>query len=151
MFLPNFHLLCTDSLLMIILFLILSFLRTLQGAPIPTASSLNLLNTDDLLTRDGSAGDSNGLTTRTTYQLVRSCLLTIFACVWKSVHPNIPGPRDSGWTRMKRRLTTTICVLVAPELMAMWALRQYVAAKKIANDYNKIKAVENGEHNGGHV
>lgn len=29
---------------------------------------------------------------RTLYEIVQTCLLTIFACVWVAVHPNIPSP-----------------------------------------------------------
>ncbi|KAF5309410.1 hypothetical protein D9619_012372 [Psilocybe cf. subviscida] len=63
-------------------------------------------------------------------------MFTIFLCVWTSIHPNISGADDSGWQYVKRQLMTMIYAVIAPEVVAMWALRQYFAAQKIAEMYN---------------
>lgn len=63
--------------------------------------------------------------------------MTIFACVWTSAHPNIPAPRDAGWTRLKRRMLMVVYTLIAPEMVVFWAWRQYEAAKWIVKDYNQ--------------
>ena len=53
-----------------------------------------------------------------------SCLATIFACSWISVHPNIPAPNESRWRVFLRRL----------ELM-FWALRQWLVARRLEKLY----------------
>lgn len=109
---------------MVVLFLIiLLFLNALQRNPPPT-----------LIHRR----DEGPTRFRTTYDIVWSCLLTIFACVWTSGHPNIAAPRDSGWTRLKRRVIMMVYALIAPEMVVFWAMRQYAAALWIASDYNKV-------------
>ncbi|KAF5319408.1 hypothetical protein D9619_008553 [Psilocybe cf. subviscida] len=73
---------------------------------------------------------------RTTHGIIWSCFVTIFACVWTSAHPNIPSPRDAGWTRLKRRIIMMVYALIAPETIVLWAWRQYEAAEWIVKDYN---------------
>ena len=125
---------------MLILFLLLRCSTLLLGAP--------LTGTDD----QGSLGPHSfadihilpraGITfgTRTTFDIVLSCLATIFACTWTAVHPNIPSPADSRWDVLKRRIVTTTYALLAPEFITYWAFRQYVGAKRIEKEYNKVIA-----------
>lgn len=68
--------------------------------------------------------------------IVVSCFATIFACTWTAVHPNIPATTDCWWTRFKRQVGAMIFAVLAPEAMAAWALRQRLAARQIADDYN---------------
>ncbi|KAF9474057.1 hypothetical protein BDN70DRAFT_962619 [Pholiota conissans] len=74
---------------------------------------------------------------RSVSDIVISCFATIFACTWSAIHPNIPSPMDCGWTRLKRQFLTMLCALLAPELITAWALRQYWAAKDLAQSYNR--------------
>src|ERR1700747_3402552 len=51
---------------------------------------------------------------RTLWDIIRSCLLTIFLCTWVSMHPNIPSP-DERWPRIVvRRVGLTVATLVVP-------------------------------------
>jgi hypothetical protein len=68
---------------------------------------------------------------RTIFDIIWPCFITMFACAWTAVHPNIPGP-DEGklsilWTRMKLVMLT----LVAPEVTLFWALEQRRRAKEV--------------------
>lgn len=124
-------------------FLVLcSLFKLLRGAnvspPHHPAGSMATTDVFGLVARDcpGSPDDS-GQQLRSVYSIVNSCLLTVFACVWTSIHPNINGPRDSDWTCLKRKVVTALCALIAPELVLLWALRQRTAAKSIAERYNK--------------
>ncbi|XP_006460427.1 hypothetical protein AGABI2DRAFT_203489 [Agaricus bisporus var. bisporus H97] len=74
---------------------------------------------------------------RTIGDIVWGCLITIFACTWIAVHPNIPARTDSRWCVFKRGLSTMIYALIAPELMVAWALHQYLGARQIMHKYNK--------------
>lgn len=131
--LSSHRILSPTSTLILVLF---ALLGALKGSPIPANSFLRLGDAENICVRDTAAeGHVNNL--RTTYGIAWSCVVTIFACVWSSGHPNIPGPRDAGWTRLKRRAMTMLSALISPEVMAMWAIRQHVAAKKIAREYNE--------------
>jgi hypothetical protein len=73
---------------------------------------------------------------RTTPQIIWTCLATIFACTWVVIHPNLPGPRDSGFHRLRRRITTMYITFIAPKLILYWAVKQWVAARKIKRTFN---------------
>ncbi|KAF9478662.1 hypothetical protein BDN70DRAFT_859672 [Pholiota conissans] len=112
--------------------LITLFLTLTRGAPLSSGSVTTFEPTYALLAlRDAASQNSND---RTILDIIWSCLLTIFACTWSSFHPNIPGPYDSGWRSMKRRVVTTFYALIAPEVVAMWVLKQYMGARLIANE-----------------
>ncbi|KXN89069.1 hypothetical protein AN958_06338 [Leucoagaricus sp. SymC.cos] len=74
---------------------------------------------------------------RTTPQIVWTCLATIFACTWVVIHPNLPGPYDSGFQRFRRRITIALVTIIAPELIAIWAARQLDSARKIKDEFNE--------------
>jgi hypothetical protein len=69
--------------------------------------------------------------TRTLWQLVYSCAATILACIWVSIHPNVPGRRDSGWEKLKGRLALMLIALIAPEVIVLFAMRQRRVAIKL--------------------
>ena len=120
---------------MLVLFFLFALFRHLQGAPIASdncGSSADALTAAHLQPRaDVVFG------TRTTSDIVASCLATSFACTWTTIHPNIPSPADSRWNVFKRQLVTTLYALLAPEFITLWALRQYVGSKRIMEEYNR--------------
>ena len=69
--------------------------------------------------------------TRTLWQLTYSCAATIFACIWISVHPDVPGRQDSGWERLRARLSLMLIALIAPEVIVLFAMRQRKVAVKL--------------------
>ncbi|KAJ7196252.1 hypothetical protein GGX14DRAFT_376292 [Mycena pura] len=75
---------------------------------------------------------------RTLYSIIWKSLITIFACVWVSVHPNIPPPEDvleppSSWmTFFRRRVKFALIAVIAPELVVGFAARQCVVAWKFS-------------------
>jgi hypothetical protein len=74
---------------------------------------------------------------RLMFSIVWGCLSTIFLCAWVSVHPNIPKPhRLEG---IYRRFQLLFWMLVAPELVLVLSMRQWVAAGRIADIYNNTK------------
>ena len=72
---------------------------------------------------------------RSIWDILSSCLATIFACSWVSVHPNIPGPNESRWRILFRRLELMFWAVVGPEMIITWALRQWSGARHLANLY----------------
>lgn len=62
----------------------------------------------------------------------------LFACTWISVHPNVPPTSDGQRMRMLRRLVLMLWSLVAPELVLLWAARQWLASRRIAREYKGL-------------
>ncbi|KAG6820555.1 hypothetical protein H0H93_015440 [Arthromyces matolae] len=69
---------------------------------------------------------------RSIYSIVWSCLTVIFACTWLAVHPNVPLAGERLFTR---RLKIFGLALIAPELIVLWAIRQWVSSRKLARKY----------------
>ncbi|THV00499.1 hypothetical protein K435DRAFT_657092, partial [Dendrothele bispora CBS 962.96] len=86
---------------------------------------------------------------RTVEEILYSCLAVVFACTWVAIHPNIPRLFDKYDDEIKNSFTisgarvfaqdviTMILSLLAPELIIFWALRQWFAARRIAEKYSK--------------
>ncbi|KXN85199.1 hypothetical protein AN958_11622 [Leucoagaricus sp. SymC.cos] len=74
---------------------------------------------------------------RTLQGIIWSCLATIFACTWVSMHPNVPDPRWSGFRRLWERIVLMFYAVIAPEFIAVWAFRQRMMAVELAKEYNK--------------
>ena len=96
----------------------------------------------NLLTESSSNATSTVLSTcicpadqRTIWGILWSCLATIFACSWVSVHPNIPAPNESSWRVLLRRLELMFWAVIAPEMIIFWALRQWLGARHLAKIY----------------
>ncbi|KAF9470693.1 hypothetical protein BDN70DRAFT_981818 [Pholiota conissans] len=72
---------------------------------------------------------------RTLTDILWSCLATIFACSWVSVHPNIPATTDSGIRIVFRRLELMFWAIIAPDVIIFWAMRQWFGARTLGNLY----------------
>ena len=75
--------------------------------------------------------------TTSIWAITWSCWSTIFACTWIAVHPNIPGPEDSQWSLLRKRMAIMGCALIAPEYVLGWAARQYWAARYLAKQHQE--------------
>ncbi|KAJ7148488.1 hypothetical protein C8R43DRAFT_889063 [Mycena crocata] len=69
---------------------------------------------------------------RRRFDIVWSCLATIFVCTWVSVHPNLPPPNQS---LLWRKLRMMLITVVAPEVMMGFAWRQFYAARSFEKDF----------------
>ena len=72
---------------------------------------------------------------RSIWDILWSCLATLFACSWVSVHPNIPGPNESSWRIFLRRLELMFWAVIGPELIITWAFRQWTSAHRLEKLY----------------
>ena len=128
------HLFPLQYPIMLIVFLLFALFRLPKGAPLTD----NHVDTSELIGDGQSLLPRADITfgTRQTSDIVISCLVTIFACTWTAVHPNIPSPMDSRWDKFKRRFIMTTYALLVPEFITVWALRQYLAARVIVRIYN---------------
>ncbi|KAG2033102.1 hypothetical protein BDR03DRAFT_902971 [Suillus americanus] len=99
------------------------------------SSSLLSLNGTGVTTPDCSDCPS-GDNTRTLWDIMWSCALTLFACAWTAIHPNIPGMAEGKFTIFSRRLGIMLAMLIAPELMITWATLQFLSARDAAKAFN---------------
>ncbi|KAF5355418.1 hypothetical protein D9757_013156 [Collybiopsis confluens] len=77
--------------------------------------------------------DPNG--SRSALGILWSCLSVLFACTWVSVHANVPGPHQGSKGRLWIKIKLMFIALIAPELLVMWAARQWYAARRLAKGY----------------
>ncbi|KAF8154285.1 hypothetical protein B0H34DRAFT_721266 [Crassisporium funariophilum] len=100
---------------------------------LPVRSNIVAGFSSEILRRD--AGDNCNL--RSIWDIIWSCLATLFACTWITIHPNLPAPSDGKLTLFARRLGVTAFALVAPEVLFVLAARQWFAASEIAKKHRE--------------
>lgn len=81
---------------------------------------------------------------RTIWNIIWSCLVTIFACIWVAIHPNVPQPIASCDNQPLKlvdmfrgpgeKLGIALLALLAPEFIFVWASRQWLRARSIAKE-----------------
>ena len=62
---------------------------------------------------------------RSTWEILWTCLATIFACTWVSIHPNIPSSKDGRMHIALQRLELMVWAILTPEMIIFWAMRQW--------------------------
>jgi hypothetical protein len=81
-----------------------------------------------------TSDDSKSVMRRTLFEIIWSCLSTLIICAWTAVHPNVPPPNR--WRPHWNRLKIMFWMIIAPELVLAWAVRQFFAAREIRDEYN---------------
>lgn len=79
-------------------------------------------------------------------------MITIFACIWVAVHPNIPQPKPprtsrlaliaDAYSSLTEKVTIVLLGLLAPEFILVWALRQWLKARSLAKLCRDAAATE---------
>lgn len=59
-------------------------------------------------------------TTRGTFDILSTCIITLLLCVWTSVHLNVPRP-GGFWESRFRKVGWLLLALLAPEVVAYTA------------------------------
>jgi hypothetical protein len=107
---------------------VLALLGRGRGLPVLTI-------TDDSAASQAASCDD----LRTRSSILWTCLVTVLSCTWVSIHPNVPGP-DEKWLKVAlRRVGLMVGTLIAPELIIAWAMRQRIAARRLAKRLEKGK------------
>ena len=113
-----------------------------------TAASVN----NTFATTDGSGSDHcNDIhNCRTTEEIIYSCIAVVFTCTWVAIHPNIPRKFDDDGDEIVinyeypavhnavvtlQNILFMLLALIVPELIILWAMRQWFAARAIARKY----------------
>ncbi|KAG1895025.1 uncharacterized protein F5891DRAFT_960705 [Suillus fuscotomentosus] len=102
---------------------------------IPFVCALPPLNCTSTSTLDVTGSPSSSHT-RTLWDIIWSCIATLFACTWTAIHPNIPGMDEGRMTIFFRRLFIMVLALIAPELMVTWATIQFLSALDTFKEFN---------------
>ncbi|KAJ7319261.1 hypothetical protein DFH08DRAFT_754190 [Mycena albidolilacea] len=87
------------------------------------------------LSREQPIYSDPDINSRTLFNIVSGCLATVFACTWVTVHPNVPGPNQGKLALAWRRLGLMLVGIIAPELIAGFAARQFLDARWFSNEY----------------
>jgi hypothetical protein len=118
--------------MLFLLALISAFHRSIHAAPTLVTEVPRRLSTPFTSPTIGCSCPN----TRSVWNIVWTCVVTIVACSWVSVHPNIPAPGKKEWQVALMRLELMIWTIIAPEMMIFWAIRQWIGARKLAAQYN---------------
>ncbi|KAF7370034.1 hypothetical protein MSAN_00633400 [Mycena sanguinolenta] len=104
-----------------LLILLAVHLLSKDGKAAPLSRSLNTRASTD------TCDDINNR--RTLFSVVWGSLVTIFACTWMSVHPNVPPPDQSRLQLFWRRLKMMLIAIIAPEIMVGFAAHQFFGSR----------------------
>jgi hypothetical protein len=128
--------------------MILLLCAVLFFVPFLCASPPSLNDTYHILTLD--ATDSSSCHTRTLLDILSSCGLTLFACTWTAIHPDI-SDEDKGIVAIAfRRLLLMVMAFLAPEIMVAWAAWQFLCARQVAKDFNDVFGAQHAQPHGDH-
>ena len=119
---------------MLTVFLLVCLFRHYGTSAAPITDSGPPIHDVPIFIRDHSTDPDAG---RTVWDILWSCLATTFAVTWVSVHPNVPFLEETSWMVLKRRMFLMVLALLAPEVMIMWAFKQWRGAVMIKEIVNK--------------
>ncbi|KAG1797308.1 uncharacterized protein HD556DRAFT_1233551 [Suillus plorans] len=117
-------------LLLLLLCVFLYLVGVVQAAPGTTTNT-----TGNTITSDSFKAPS--FMTRTIWSIVSSSVLTLFACIYSAIHPNILSPKESPNRILLRRLGMMILALITPELIVTWAMRQWFSARLLTRQFKE--------------
>ncbi|KAF9556615.1 hypothetical protein CPC08DRAFT_711111 [Agrocybe pediades] len=72
---------------------------------------------------------------RTSWDIIRSCLATLFACLWVSVHPNMSSSTHSDIRVFLAKVELMIWTLLFPEMIILWAYRQWKGSRVLSKKF----------------
>ena len=122
---------CALNFIMTILpWAILSYSSLVHASLLPVALNSTRISTLDTCDTSSTSGS------RTLWNIIWSCSVTLFAWIWAAIHLNIPGQNDSKYAIIGRRLFLMMLVLFAPEPLVRWAALQYFSAREIVQEFN---------------
>ena len=121
---------------MLIVFLLVFISRRYGTSAAPIVEPRPSVHDVPVCTRDDTTDVGTG---RTVWDILWSCVATTFAVTWISVHPNVPWLEETSWMILKRRIFLMVLALLAPEVMIMWAFKQWRGAVMIKEIINKAK------------
>jgi hypothetical protein len=81
------------------------------------------------VTFDGKIGWYTGGNSRSTFDVIWSCVAVILACTYKVIHLKIP-PEEPAWRRWRRRFKWMAWMALSPEILLSMAMRDWLYARE---------------------
>jgi hypothetical protein len=119
---------------MIVLLLVYAILQSRFGDAVPTP----------LIESRHPCSCGEPVQTRSLWNIIWSCVSTIFLCTWVSLHPNLSSTAErpglgqfERWIRkplmefLTYKLPLFLWALLVPEYILAWAIRRYIMAGKV--------------------
>ena len=72
---------------------------------------------------------------RTTSEILYGCIITIILCSSYCIRPNLSYPNASNIKVLRRKLNVTFWMVLCPELIIIWAFKQWRQANTFASKY----------------
>lgn len=105
-----------------------SIVGLLALTPLPfVEAATGSSNSTSQTRREGWVSQPNG---RGTFDILWSCLFTIFLCTWVSLHLNVPAAHEKYRHRFFRKMRWMCQAIMAPEFVLTFATGQKVEAKR---------------------
>ncbi|KZP33486.1 hypothetical protein FIBSPDRAFT_308279 [Athelia psychrophila] len=122
---------------MIFILLFLHYLATLHADALPTPAA-NVSAVAGFVNISPSCKDLGSC--RELSDIIKSCLTTIFACIWFANHPDIPppNPRSPLLAKIMAGYAAIVGNLFFPDMMLVRAMRQFISAGEVARKLNDI-------------
>ena len=98
-----------------------------------TVNTSQLNDYETLQPRQGWTPQPNG---RGTWDIIWSCGLTMFLCSWSILCLNVPGPEDTRFKVLRRKLYLTALGFLGPEFTFQTALGQWRSARQSTRDFH---------------
>jgi len=114
--------------------------------PFVVASIPNLNDTHIFVLYSGDSLSCGN--TRTLWDIILSCWLTLFACTWTAIHPDVPGVDEGVVLITFRRLLLMVMAFFGPEFVIAWAAWQFLCARQVAEDFNDAFGTQRTQPNG---
>ncbi|KAK4940505.1 hypothetical protein LTR10_019379 [Elasticomyces elasticus] len=90
---------------------------------------------------NGWVPDPNG---RGTWQILYSCVFTLFICVYSAIHINIPARGEPKNAQFWRKVKWAFIAIFAPEVVLYSAWQQYYIASRFCRDLYNIQLEQAG-------
>lgn len=87
---------------------------------------------------DGKIGWVSQPDGRGTFDILFSCLFTVFLCVWVCLHLNVPARHETYWQQFRRKCRWAIQAIMAPEFVLGFAAGQKVEAKRSVDSFREV-------------
>lgn len=101
------------------------------------ASLVSVVQAQNSTTSATREGWNWGDNSRTTLDVLWSCLVTIFACTWTVLHLNPPAPNDGELLMFLRKLQFFAIGIIAPEAIVLCAATDKYLAKEAGENFQQ--------------
>ncbi|KAI4240629.1 MAG: hypothetical protein L6R40_004996 [Gallowayella cf. fulva] len=104
--------------------------------PFPHTTAADARNDTAHGRRDGWVSQPDG---RGTFDILWSCLFTIFLCTWVSLHLNVPAGHEQYRHLFFRKMRWMVQAIMAPEFVLAFATGQKVEARKSVDLFKSLE------------